>query len=543
MLKYLHIQNLILIQSANIEFVQGFNVLSGETGSGKSAIMEAINLIAGQRADTTVIRHGSDKSIIEAVFDIENIPEIKKLLEEAGIDHAEKDDLIIRREVAISGKSRAFINNQSAQISLLGKVCSLLMEITGQHANQSLFSIDHHRSVVDKCGHHEKTLGAFAKSWEKETSLRHQIDNLVSNEAQRLREMETCRLELEELHEANIKEDEDEELFSEYTLLANSENLSQKVGEINQMFSGEKIAVLSHMTRQKTTFDQLLAMDASLAEAAKTYYDALMELQEVAHTLRNYQSSIEYNPEKLNEINERLSLITRLKRKYGPTVLDVHEYMAKTEAKLAALERADLDIEALQESLKEIEAKSNALSAELSNLRKSAAIQLKDALIPHLRSLNMPKADFHIEITHQKRNATGDDRIEFFLVPNVGEKQIAIRDCASGGELSRIMLALHTLLARIESLPTLIFDEVDANIGGETAVVVGEKLKNIGATTQVIAITHFPQVARQADHHVQISKIEKDGRTVTIVADLDAEGRERELTRMLGGTSQMELVH
>lgn len=535
MLKELRLTNIVLVEFASIIFSEGFNVLSGESGAGKSAIMNALNLIAGDRSDSSVVRRGADKSTIEAVFDVSQLPQLITLLENSGIDHEPGSDLFIRRELSAEGKSRSFINNQMAQLSLLRQVSALLFDVIGQHANQKLLSLEYHRQVLDLFGNIMPTVKAFADCWEKETQTQQALDILVNSEAQRLRELEICRMELEELQEASLKEGEEEEFFDEYTRLSNADELAAKVGDIASMLSGEKAAVLPLLNRQKTTFEQLVRLAPSLKESAESYQNALLELNEVSHVLQNFASRIEHNPARAEQLNTRLELINRLKRKYGPTIQEVLSYQNNLEKKLTQLENADVQIEELQAKLKVLAEKSNALSHNLTNLRKKNAKLLEEAIMHHLRALNMPKVEFYIDITPQKRTRHGDDKVEFFLTPNIGEHRISLRECASGGELSRTLLAMQAVLAGKENTPTLVFDEIDANIGGETAAIIGEKLCEIGRQHQVLCITHFPQVAKQANHHLRIYKQENDGRTITRVDCLDTISRKSELARMSGG--------
>ncbi len=534
MLKSLRIQNLILIESADIVFEANLNVLSGETGSGKSALMHALGLVAGNRADIGMLRSGSDKGSVEAIFFIDHLSSLSAILEESGIDHEPGQDLIIRREIIASGKSRSFINHQAAQQSLLKKIGVHLLDIVSQHATQRLFSIEQHREMLDLFGGFSKEATAFKKAWDRENILREEIETLKNNEAARAREIGVCEMELEELNEARLREGEEEEIFAEYTLLANAEDLSSKVKEILTILSGERHQTVSHLHRQKTTFDQLISIDPSLKEAADTFNQAALELEEVSYTLRNYQSRIHHDPEKLHQINERLALINKLKKKYGPTISDIAAYHQRAKERLKALEGADNRIDELSEALAQASKETSSLADQLTRRRKHAAKMLEEALTEQLHTLNMAKAEFFVEVTTQKRCSTGDDRIEFFLVPNIGEHRIAIKDGVSGGEMSRVLLALQTLLTGKAATPTLIFDEIDANIGGATAVVVGNKLKEISRKHQVLCITHFPQVASQADHHLQISKEEKEGRTVSQVRTLDPGSRKEELLRMVG---------
>ena len=537
MLKELRLSNIILVESTAIPFAQSFNVLSGESGSGKSAIMNALNLIAGDRSDASSVRHGEEKGIVEAVFDVNDLLLLAHILDEAGIDHEVGTELFIRREITSTGKSRAFINNQLAQLALLRQVSSHLFEVVGQHANQKLLSLDYHRQTLELYGDMEKELVDFATSWQEETKTRELLEQLVRSESQRVRDIEIARVELEELEQANLKEGEEEEVFAEYTQLSNADELAQRVGDILNILSGEKIGVLAHINRQKSSFEQLAKLVPSLTDAGASYSNALLELHEVAHTLRNFEGSIEHNPERVVLLDSRLELINRMKRKYGPTIEDVQAYYKQTQSKLEKLENADADIEILQEKLSGLVEKTHAFSAKLTAKRKLAAIKFQTAVVKQLRSLNMPKVEFFAEISVQKRNRHGDDKIEFYLTPNVGEHKVPLRECASGGELSRIMLAIQALLAGKEKIPTLVFDEIDANIGGETAAVVGEKLKEIAGKHQVLCITHFPQVAKLAEHHLRIMKKEIAGRTVTLVDALDHEAHLKELMRMHGGAA------
>lgn len=533
MLKHLSIQNIILIEQVTIPFYSGLNILTGETGSGKSAIMHGISLIIGERTDTGLIRKGCDKGIVEAIFETEN-PSILSLLDEGGIDHEQNQDLIIRREIAHSGKGRIFINNQMVQLTFLRKIGPHLVRMIGQHTNQSLFSLDYHRNVIDLYGNLSSLLQQFQESYDREKNTKHELEILIQNESQRVREIDICRNELEELEEAQIREGEEEEIFAEYTFLSNAEELSSKIGEINETFSGERQPLLPILNHHKLALESLVQYDHTLRETVQSFHHVLLEFQEIAHSLRSYQSRIQADPNRLNEINDRLTLLNRLKRKYGSTVECMINYQAQTKSKLARLESGEDQTEDLQKQLRIAEHQTNVLAKELSHQRKNDASNFEKLLTKQLHFLNMPKADFHAKVTEQTRTREGDDRIEFFLSPNVGENQIPLREGASGGEISRILLSLQTLLAGKEKTPTLIFDEVDANIGGETATLVGDKLREIGNQHQIICITHFPQVASQADHHLRITKEEREGRTVTTVNVLDSMNRDPELSRMSG---------
>ncbi len=542
-LKELRIQNIVLIESATIPFAPGFNVLSGETGSGKSALMETLGLISGERADAALIRHGAEKASVVALFDIDQLPAVKKILDDSGIDHEDGEPLLLRREIAASGKGRAFINNQPTQLSLLRILSQLLFEQVGQHANRKLLTTEEHRALLDLYANLGKEVEAFSASWEAENQSKRKLDQLLNSAAERIRQIESCRREMEELQEASLKEGEEEELFAEYTRLSHVDELAAHLTSLVELLTHERQGIVPLLARHRTTAEKITAIDPTFAEATATLQNASFELQEASYSFEKGLSRCESQPERTSEINERLTLINKLKRKYGATIAEMQEYLAKTEAKLAELENADEAIEALRGQLEAHQKKNQSLAHALTEKRKKAAKALSKELTPQLRALNMPKVEFEIDVTPQARSANGEDKVEFFLQPNVGEKRLAIKDFASGGELSRLMLALQTLLAGKQQLPTLVFDEIDANIGGTTAAVVGESLRQIGTQHQVIAITHFPQVAQHADHHLQIVKQERAGRTFTEITPLlDKALRETELTRMRGGGPSRDLA-
>lgn len=535
MISSLHIQNIVLVEQAQISFQSGFNVITGETGAGKSAVLRALALVLGERADTQALRRGADKGAVEASFDTAYPPALRQLLEAAGIHYSHDEPLILRRELTSAGKSRAFINNQLAQVSLLRSVGTHLVDIVSQHANMELRDAAAHRAIVDSYGRLENDVNAFKKAWERERQITGELHALVNNEAARVRQAEEYARQLEELDEANVKEGEEEELFAEYTRLANSDELLSLSETLHQLLDGEEQAVIRALNRHQNTFAKLTAMDSSLADSRQAYHNAMLELQEVAHTLGNYSGRVESDPRRAAFLDERLSSIAKLKKKYGPTIADVITYHAHIKQELATLQHADARIEELQRELTQAQQATAELASNLTRRRTKIAQELAQSLTKQLHDLNMPKVDIRVDIAKQERRQEGEDHIDILFSPNVGEKLITVRECASGGELSRLILALKAIMANKERTPTLIFDEVDANIGGETATVVGQKLADIGQELQLISITHFPQVARHAHHHIQIKKTESEGRTRTEVQTLSGKQRDAEILRMTGG--------
>lgn len=531
MLKQLNLKNIVLVEEAHIPFQPGFNVISGETGAGKSALMAALQQTQGARADVQLIRHGFEKGIIEAVFDIDHLPDVQSKLHEAGIEHEEGDELLIRREISINGKSRLFINNQLSHLSTLRSIADNLFEIVGQHANQQLFDIRHHLEILDLFGDLLPLRNTYAEAYEKECVVRKQLAELRDSEQRRARDLEICKIELEELENGSLKEDEEEELFIEYTRLNNTETLAQLSGKIASILDSP---VVSELHSLKKATEELLALDPELEDSFSALQSATVELEELSRTFHNYYSSIEHDPYRAETINQRLTEINKLKKKYGPTVEDALRYQEELQEKLFKLENAEEEIEELETTIDQLEKQTRELATNLSNDRVQIAQQFSESMTQELRSLNMPNASFFVEVEKQKLSQTGQDKIEFFFAPNKGEKKVPIRECASGGEISRLLLSVQTLLAGKASIPCLVFDEIDANIGGLTASIVGQKLSMIGKNHQLLCITHFPQVADAAKHHIQISKKEKGDRTVTEVKVLDHSERESELMRMVG---------
>lgn len=523
MLKTLRIHNIILVEMAELDFELGFTVLTGETGAGKSAILKALGLVLGERADSRLVRKGEAKARVEALFEIGDLPGVGKLLEGAGIE-CEENELYIRRELTSAGKSRAYINNTMAQTGLLKRLGNLLIDLVGQHANLRLSSPEYQCDVLDLYGSLLEKRANFAQQWQQLRTKEKELAGLVEGEAERLRELDRLQAEVEELSEADVKKGEEETLFAEYSRLAHSEELMSRLAKVSegvdQLELGQLHEALSHCA----------TLDTALQPQVNALTSAHLELQEVGHELRTYQSRLESNPGKLEQVNERLRLLTSLQKKYGET----GAYLTQAKERLGSLESADMRIEELSQEVATLLAAVDHAATALTKARQKSGKTLETALTEQLQPLNMEGARFEVKISADSRTSRGDDAIEFLFSPNVGEGSIPIRSCASGGELSRVLLALKTTLAGLELTPTLVFDEIDANIGGQTGALVGKKIKAISDKRQVLCITHLPQVAREADHHFHICKHESDGRTHSTVTQLDKGQREEELTRMVG---------
>ncbi len=534
MLKRLSIHHVILIEEAHILFDAGMNVLSGETGSGKSAIMEALALIAGERTDTGVIRKGHEKAVVEALFDLSAGSPIYSMLEEAGIEYEAGEELIIKREIQAGGKSRAFVNNQAVQLLLLRKIGEHLLRFVGQHASQLFQNLDNHRSLLDNFAGAAPLAKDFAKEWSQFKQQQERLDTLKTTAAQRARDIASCRQELEEIAAANLQEGEEEELFAEYSRMNDSEEIAERIQNALQLVEGEDASLQSLFYALKQPLEKLVQLDPKFQEIQQLIKEAAASSQEAAYALAQYLGKLESNPQRLAELNDRLGTLNKLKKCHGATLNDIFAKQKELSSRLEQLEGQETEIEMLAEALLVIERRCNELAARLTEKRSMAAGHLSQEIVRQLRVLNMPKVELEIQLAPQKRTMQGDERVEFYLRPNVGEHLMPIRECASGGELSRLMLSVQAVMAGKEEIPILVFDEVDANIGGETAAVVGDKLAEISQAHQVLCVTHFPQVAAKAAHHLQISKQESGGRTYSLIRQLQAHERQTELERMLG---------
>lgn len=535
MLKSLSIQHLILIDHLTLILQPGFNVLTGETGSGKSAIVQSLALLCGSRADSQLIRRGAEKGIVEGVFALSS-PPLLALLEEEGIIHEVGDDLVIRREISLSGKGRILINHQLSSLNCLRRIGPHLAEIVCQHATHALFSLETQRLLLDLYSNSLPLLEMYQQFYREEKALRKQLEHLYHQSLQQKNERKRLQACLDELNEACLSPEEEETLFTEYTVLSHTEQLASKTQEILIAFTGERHPILGLLHRQRQAVEPLLSLDPTLEEVSSSLRHSILELQEVVYTLQRYQSRLERNDTRIQTIDQRLTLLNRLKRKYSASI---SELIAKKDELLMSLAQWDAledECQMLEKELQLCTTRVEEAANRLSQRRQESACALAGAVTQELQALNMSGAHFTVHLITQSRNDTGQEQVEFFLRPNLGEDELPLRNGVSGGELSRVLLALH-MAVRGRGIPiTLVFDEIDANIGGATAAILGEKLRQMGHHQQIICMTHFPQVARHAHHHLRILKEEREGRTLTLAQELDTASRLVELARMSGSS-------
>jgi DNA repair protein RecN (Recombination protein N) len=544
MLHALHIENLAIIDRLEVAFEAGFNALTGETGAGKSILIDALNLALGERADISLIRAGAEKLRVNAVFELPNDPELHALLGELGIE-PEDGLLYLSREVHASGRSMARINGQPVPVSALKAVGDRLIDMHGQHEHQSLLKPSSPMEFLDRwLG--EPALKLRQRVRETVSALRQterDLQEIVAREREREQMLDLYRFQVDEIRAANLQAGEDEHLETEARRLTHAEKLIALAGSAYDALMGEHGAY-DQTASASRSLTEIARIDPSVSPWGEMLEGALVQLEEVAHNLRAYAESIEYDPARLEAVIERQELIKRLKRKYGDTIEAVLQYADEAAAKLHALETQTERRAELEAELARLQESAHALCEQLSALRRDGAQRFADAVQAALRTLAMERAQFTVEVRPKPMDATGADSVEFLFSANPGEPPRPLSKIASGGEMSRVMLALKTVLADAAPVPTLVFDEIDAGIGGRTAHAVGEQIAQLAQHCQILCITHLPQIACRANHHLLIEKHTDGAATRASVQPLTGEARVQEIARMLAGApSETALQH
>jgi DNA repair protein RecN (Recombination protein N) len=538
MLTDLNIKNVAIIDSLHVSFGPGLNVLTGETGAGKSIIIDAVELLLGGRASADLIRAGTDEATVEAVFDLAGRQDAVAMLAEAGVEA--DGELLVKRVVARSGKNRVFIGGSLATAALLGEVSRRLINIYGQHESQTLLRPENHLLLLDGFAGADALRNEFSGLYAEYRTTADRLKVLEEGERDREHRIDLLSFQLDEIAKAALKGDEEEELEAERQILTHSGRLfSASQGGYETVYAGDG-ALLGQLRRAIAAIADVEQFDATLAPFRESLDDVYARLEDVALALRDYAARIESDPDRLAQLDDRLDLINRLKRKYGATVAEVLAYGETIEQELAMLRNSAEARGGLEERLAGLAAEMNRIGAKLTDARQAASDQLAGAMQRELAELSMPNAIFKVAIdTGSEPRNSGLDRVEFLFSPNPGEPPRALARVASGGELSRLMLALKQIHPESD-VPTLIFDEVDTGIGGATSAKVGRKLKRVADQQQVLCITHLPQVAAFADSHYSVEKHQENERTVTRVVLLEEEEKVNEVARMLGGVKITE---
>jgi DNA repair protein RecN (Recombination protein N) len=520
MLRYLSIEHLAVIEKVDVDFDAGFTVLTGETGAGKSILVEAVGLLLGSRASSDLVRTGEQTATIQAIFDTR-----------AG-------EVIVRREITAQGRSRAFVNGALATAGALRELASELLEMHGQHEHQGLLAAESHLDLLDAYAGHQADRDAVAAAHQRVQALRTERDTLRLDERQKLARVDLLTFQRDEIGRIAPADGEDDALAAERRVLANAEKLQRLSREAYDVLYDQDASVVRGLATVWKRLADLAAVDPRAAPHLDGRDRISSELDELARFLRDYAEDVEASPERLQVVEDRLAAIERLKRKYGPALADVRAHADRCTAELGALETSEERAAAVEAELAAAEGRYLTLAEGLSTRRRAAAEAFARALVNELRSLAMGQTRFEVRFDRLPAEAwspRGVDNAEFFVSPNPGEDLRPLTRVVSGGELSRLMLAIKTLTARGGRQATLIFDEVDAGIGGHTADVVGRRLQALAGDAQVLCITHLPQIAAAADTHLRITKRVRGQRTLTEVERLDEETRIRELARMIAG--------
>ena len=542
MLELLHIENIAVIEEADIRFRPGFNALTGETGAGKSIVIDAMGAVLGGRTSRELIRTGADKAFVSAEFS--RVPADLPGLTENGVAPDEDGTLLLQREIFSDGKNACRANGRPITVAQLRQIGAELLNIHGQHDGTALLDEEQHGAYLDRFGRTEGVLAAYRKEYDAMADLKAQIRALQMDEAEKARRMDSLRFQIDELERAELVPGEEEELTQRRNILRNGEKFmaalsgaeyclfgdDSSAGAVNQLRDAEEA-----MGTIRTLGDDLAELYVRLGQLRSEAYD-------LAETIRDKRSEFDFSPEELDAVESRADQLYRLKKKYGATVEEMLAYLGKCRAELDAMETADDTLILLERKLKKAEAAVRTAGAELTRVRKEAAKALEDRIQRELRDLDMKKIRFVIDFAEKEPAADGCDTIRFLMSANVGEDLRPIAKIASGGELARIMLALKNVLAEQEAIGTLVFDEVDTGVSGRAAQKVAEKLAQVSRRKQVLCVTHLPQLAAMADTHFSVEKGEEKGRTFTHVVLLDREARKAELARITGGSQVTEAL-
>ncbi len=538
MLQSLHIENAAVIKSADIDFENGFMVLSGETGAGKSIIIDSINLLSGSRLSRDMIRTGEEKLLVSAVFS-DCREEVVALLDSYGISC--DGSVMISRTLSRDGKSSVKINGRTVTQSLQKELCRLLINIHGQNDNQRLMQRSAQIEILDSYAENGELLSAYTKVYRELLDTRSKLQELDSNTAEKLRMRDMLRYQIEEIAAARLKEGEEEALEAESKRLSSMEKIHAQTHLAYRALHGSEKSVTVLLDRASSALEKIGDVLPEAASEAKRLEEFRYEIEDIAETLKGYAEADEDPTQRLNKIESRLSMISKLRRKYGADVREIIAFREKAQEQLDHIEDADVIREDLEKECDRLEKEARALAESIREKRRTASGSIVSAVSETLAFLDMPKVRFSISLTPAEQlQHDGGDSVEFLISANAGEPMMRLEKIASGGELSRIMLALKSVLSDKDGVETVIFDEVDAGISGKTSRKVGIKLREIARQIQVICVTHSAQIASLADKHFLISKQDEEGRTQTKVCELDGDGRIAEIARILGGIDVTE---
>ncbi len=532
MLSLLHIENIAVIERAEISFGRGFHVLTGETGAGKSILIDAISAILGERSYRDMIRTGADKASVRAVFS--DVPEYP-WFRENGVEY--DTEVMIQRDIYLDGRNTCRVNGTPVTVTILRKLGIQLINIHGQHDSASLFDENNHLRFLDDFAENSPLLETYAEKFAAVVALNKEIERFSMDEGEKLRKLEMLKFQIAEIEKAELTAGEDEALEQRRKVLQNAEKLSDGLNSaVESLYGGDDTdGAISLISTAQRDIARLSRYTDSFDTLQEKLTDLMYSLQDAADELRAHRDDLSYSGDELEQIEARLDVIHRLRRKYGADCAEILNYLENARRELDEIEFSDDHLEKLKRKLLKAEKEAWDAAYALRDSRIAAAETLSARILDELSQLDMPKVQFSCQFTELELTANGADGVAFYMSANAGEALKPMSKVASGGELARIMLAIKNVLAQQDQVPTLIFDEVDTGVSGRAAVKVAEKLHAIAGTKQVLCVTHLPQIAARGDNHMLISKSERDGRTYTTVTPLDREGRKQELARIIGG--------
>lgn len=548
MLKSFEVKDYALIEHISVEFGSGLNIITGETGAGKSILIDAMSLLLGERASTEVVRKGAQKSFVEGIFDVKKNRKVKQLLEENEVDFS--DELIIRREISLKGSNRCFINDTPVNLNVVKDVGNLLVDLHGQHEHQSLLRTETHIDYLDEFGDYQQLFDQYKKAYSELLQNENNLKEFQKKESSINEKKDFYSFQIKEIDNISPQDDEEDKLIEELKILENSEKLAELTSEIYQLLYESDNAIQTSLARVNSLLQKLSEIDKSFSDSLNESGSALAQIQDLSNFVRGYNNKINLNQEEVEGKRERLASINLLKKKYGGSVKAILEYRKKIGDEFELAENFSDKIRELNKFINELRKNAGKLAKDLSKKREQAAKLVKKGIEETLKDLGIQFPQFKTEIINApaendsgvlidgkyfKATSKGIDEVEFYISTNPGEDLKPLAKVASGGEVSRIMLALKSALAKNDKLPLLIFDEIDVGVSGRVAQKVGRALKNLSSFHQVISITHLPQIASLAEHHFSIEKVANNDRVISSIKKLPQSERITEIARLLSG--------
>ncbi|MCB9069372.1 MAG: DNA repair protein RecN [Calditrichae bacterium] len=554
MLKQLQIRNWALAENLSIEFQPNLNILTGETGAGKSILVGAIAAVLGGRAYTEVIRTGFEKAQVEAIYDISKLPKLRMFLDERGLEAGE--ELVIRREISQKSSSRAFVNDSAVTVATLAEIGNFLMDIHGQHEHQSLLRKETHRQFLDALGQLAPDLQNVETKYFQVREAEKKLKSLQSRQKELNEKRELYEFQFNEIRKSNLVAGEEEALEDERRLLSNVEKLNELSAQLSDLFSGENVNLLDGVGQAENHLAELSRYATELQRLFEEFKSARIVLDETARSIEEFQNKLEFDPQRLEEVESRLDLISKLKKKYGNSIQEILDYQKELEDALNLQGNFELEIRKLEKEYQQAVSEYCNAAQHLSEKRTTIAAVMEKRVAEQLTVLGMTAMRFQVSISktpdknglfrekeqHFFADEFGVDQIEFFISPNPGEEFKPLMKIASGGEMSRIMLALKTILAETDEIPSLIFDEIDTGVSGRVAQSVGRSIANLAKSHQILCITHLPQIAAQGNSHFSVEKFVSDGRTYTQILPLDESGKVEAVARLIAGNTITDTV-